>query len=180
MNVWIYVAGSDNRRLLERLLDDLHSKVSFKIVEAHGHDAARPLARKQLLTSHEPVVLVVDADTTDDRKAKMQRRDIEEYMAWGGAGTPYKVLQFVPELEVVFFESPTVLRRVVGKAVDEHVKAAGKLAPRRVLSMLAPGTDESALIDKLRPSDMVALRRHPVIAELRSFVESPFPTQAAG
>ena len=88
--------------------------------------------------------------------------------------------QFVPELEVVLFDSPMVLRSLVGKNVDQHAEAAGKLAPRKVLAMLAPGRDRTTLIDQLRPSDLQELRKHPAMADLRSFVKSPFAVRAAG
>jgi hypothetical protein len=158
----------------------LKPKTSFTVVETRGRDAARPMARKQLLITHEPVVLVVDSDTTDDRRTKVQRRELEEYLAWGAADTPFKVLQFVPELEVVFFDSPSVLRSLVGKSVDKHAEAAGKLAPRKVLAMLVPDRDRLALIDKLRPTDVKELRKHPVIVDLRSFVGSPLSARRAG
>jgi hypothetical protein len=180
MNVWIYVEGPVDQKLLEQLLADLRPGASFKVLAAGGRDAARPMARRKLLTAQEPVVLVVDADTTDDQKARTQLRDIEEYLAWGSAATPHKVSQFVPEMEAVFFDSPAVLKRLIGEDVSEQATAAGKFAPKKVLAMLAHDASASSLIDRLEPTELDALRKHPVVAELRRFVASQFSGKAPG
>jgi len=172
MNSWIFVEGATAQKLLARVLEDLKPRYASRVVQGGGRDAVRPMARRQLLTKREPVALVVDSDTTNERRAKTQRRELEDYLAWGAAGTPFKVVQFIPEIEVVFFDCPSVLYRIVGKKIDTHAQEAGKLAPHRALAMLMPAYEKIAGIDKLRREDVGELRKHPVMVELRQFVEA--------
>ncbi len=178
MKSWIIVEGATDQKLLEKLLADMRPAASFKVVAAQGRDVARPLARKQLITAHEPVVLVVDSDTTDEHRAREEQRGLEDYLAWGAATTPFKVLQFVPEIEVLFFDSPRTLQRLVGTPVDANVAAAGKLAPRKMLEMLTPGRTRSQLIDGLQDGDLQELRENPSIHDLRAFVTETSLLQA--
>lgn len=180
MKMWIFVEGTTDQSLLARLLEDLDPESPFEIVVAGGRNAARPLARQQLMTRHEPVVLVIDADTTDEEHARSQRNDLNDYLDWGAGSIPFKVVQFVPEIEVVFFHDPSVLRSLVGSDVDPRVAEAGAQAPRRILEILAPGRTRDELIAALGPDEIERLREHPIIADLRGFLMPPRQVSAGG
>ena len=180
MSVSIFVEGPTDAALVGRLLADLEPKAQFRIIVAGDRNAARPLARLQLVTRHEPVILIIDSDTTDEESARAQQNDPNDYLAWGASTTPYKVVQFIPEIEVVFFDDPSVLRAIVGREVDPHIRAAGIQAPRRILEMLTQGRDRQRIIDALDDDEIETLRKQPIIADLREFLAPEFPVEASG
>lgn len=164
----VFVEGAADQKLLERLLADLAPTYPFRIIRANGRDAARPLARKHLLTRREPVVLVLDAETMDEQRVAQQQRDLEDYMRWGGMQMPYAVLQFVPEAEVVFFENPGVLQRLLDRTLPLEVVEAGRSAPRKMLGSLDQST--LRLLNQLRDEDLNELRENEVVKTIRDFI----------
>lgn len=174
MTTTVFVEGVFDQLLIQRLLSDLHKQNGLRIKAAGGRDAARPRARKELLVSRQPVALVLDADTTDPTRVQQQQRDLEDYLSWGAQGLPFRVIQFTPELEVVFFNHPEVLTRIFDRKPDEMVILAGQAAPRHVLTQLLQGhkvPDRIDLIKMLTDADLDVLREDRLVAELRSFVE---------
>ncbi|HEX6747906.1 MAG TPA: hypothetical protein VF092_11500 [Longimicrobium sp.] len=170
--ITIFAESITDRRLLERLLADLGPGCAFRVIHADGRDAARPLARTHLAIAHQPVALVMDAETTDTARIMQLQRDLEDYFLWVSQGVPFRVVQFIPEVEVVFFHHPEVLRRFLGDRLDKHAVVAGRFAPRAVLEELLQGSSLTELIERLTEEDLEELRKHETVAELRSFVES--------
>jgi len=174
MTTTVYVEGDTDKSLLEILLEDLRQTRNFNIIACGSRDAARPIARKQLIGTHQPVALVVDADTTDVHRAQSDTRDLLDYLHWGAGSTPFAVMQFVPEIESVFFDCPETLRSLVGHTVDDSWLSVGKNAPKVVLQSLTKHPNSEHWISKLNLSDIDLLRKHPVVAKLREFLEDPF------
>jgi hypothetical protein len=169
----VFAEGETDRALLACLLSDLRPGRELRIVASGGSDAARPLARKQLLLSRDPVALVIDSDTTDAERISQQQRDLEDYLRWGAQGTPFSVVQFVPHIEIIFFDHPVVLRRLLGADVDEHAVFAGKFAPKAVLERLVAGTEVGSpteMLRRLTEQDLAELRRHETVDALRQFI----------
>src|SRR3954465_848280 len=127
--ITVFVEGPSDQVLLSRLVSDLGQEEEIRLVASGGRDAARPLARKQLLVARDPVALVIDSDTTDSMRVAQQQRDLEDYLRWGAQGVGFAVIQFVPEIEVIFFQKPAVLRRALGQELDGSAVIAGKFAP---------------------------------------------------
>ncbi|HET7231041.1 MAG TPA: hypothetical protein VFJ16_13605 [Longimicrobium sp.] len=169
--VTIFVEGTAEQNLLGRLLADLPAAVNVRVVAAGNADDARPRARKELLFHQRPTLLVIDADSVDADRVEQQQRELEAYLAWGGNGLPYQVVQFVPTMEAVFFDAPDVLEHLVGRKVDELMLAAGEIAPKAVLQRIGV-PDVEARLDRLTADDIRKLRGHPAIAAIREFVQA--------
>lgn len=179
----IFVESPFDKQLLDRLLEDLPTPHQFLVHASNGRDAARPVARKYLLVYREPVVFVFDADNRDEAYVRRQQRDYEDYLRWGGHGIPFKVVQFVPELAVIFFEQPGPLERLLGHALDVQSKVAGRFAPMEILrdfcselTMRSP----SDLVTRLSENDLRDLRSGKTIADLRDFVIQESAISQAG
>lgn len=171
--ITVFAEGVTDQVLLTRLLSDLRTEGGVRIVASGGSDAARPLARKQLLVSRDPVALVIDSDTTDPAKVTQQQRELEDYLRWGAQGTPFIVVQFVPQIEIIFFQHPAVLRRLLRTEVDEHAIFAGKFAPKAfVEGLLASSGSEglSGILGRLTDQDVAELRENDTVKRLRTFV----------
>lgn len=169
--VTIFVEGTAEQNLLGRLIADLPAAANVRLIAAGNADDARPRARKELLFHQRPALLVIDADSVDADRVEQQQRELEAYLAWGGNGVPYEVVQFVPTMEAVFFGAPDVLEHLVGRKVDELMLAAGEVAPRAVLERIGV-PDVQACLEKLTEDDIRKLRTHPAIASIREFVQA--------
>ncbi|MBV9109476.1 MAG: hypothetical protein JO306_08735 [Gemmatimonadetes bacterium] len=171
--IGIFVESEMHRRIVERLLADLAAEHCFRVEASSDRDQARPSARSAQVLSRQPVALVVDADTTDASRVAGQQRDLEWYYQWGATVAAFAVVQFVPQIEIIFFDRADVLGRALGGAVNEYVIVAGQFAPRAVLERLLADSqigDIAALVDSLSEHDVDAFREHPTVAALRSFV----------
>jgi len=168
--VTVFVEGPVEESLLTQLLADLPAAGRVRIVAAGGRDDARPRARKELLVQQRPVILVIDADSIDRDIIGEQQRDLEDYFAWGAGGVPYRVLQFVPTVEAIFFDRPEVLEHLLGRKPDDIMLAAGEIAPKAVLQRMGI-TDLRDRVRALSDADLQMLRTHPSIAAIREFVE---------
>jgi hypothetical protein len=169
----IFVESEMHARIVERLLADLAAEHCFWVEPSSSRDSARPSARAAQVLSRQPVAFVADADTTDGARVSSQQRDLEWYFGWGAAAAPFVVVQFVPQIEIVFFAHPGVLAHALGDEVNEYALDAGQFAPRAVLERLLADTDVgsiAALVDRLSERDLAELRSHPSVAALRAFV----------
>jgi hypothetical protein len=128
--IHVVTEGPFDQRLIEVALADLASTGSFGVESYGGRDSGRPVARKHLLRHKDPIVFVIDADTSDPRKVQQQQRDLEDYFAWGGHGLPFRVITFVPEMEIVFFQQTAFLERLLGRSLEPAIKVAGRIAPK--------------------------------------------------
>jgi hypothetical protein len=170
----IFVEGASDRELISRLLRDVAEVGAFRVVAANGRDAARPLARKQLLISRSPVALVTDSDTTDRGRIEEQQEDLEDYLRWVSQGVPFAVIQFVPQIEAVFFRCPRILERISGERLDANALAAAVCAPAAVLQNLFGHRADliAAILPHLTEEDVAALRTHGSVRKLRQFVRN--------
>lgn len=169
--VTIFVEGPAEQTLLERLLADLPAAANVRVVAAGSADDARPRTRKELLVHQRPALLVIDADSVDSDRVEQQQRELEAYLAWGGNGVPYEVVQFVPTMEALFFDAPDVLEHLVGRKVDELMLAAGEIAPKAVLQRIGVANVQDRF-GHLTEDDIRTLRVHPTIAVIREFVQT--------
>jgi hypothetical protein len=173
MKLSIIVESSFHQQLLGRLLADLPQADSFRIGAGDGRDGARPVARKRILVDGEIIVFVMDAATSDEHRVLEQQNDYEYYFSWGGRGLPFKVVQFVPEIEVVFFEAPGPLERMLGGSLASEIKIAGRFAPRELLKTMFPKLgvkDRMELVERLNDDDLKQFRSHKTVADLREFI----------
>ncbi len=87
---------------------------------------------------------------------------------------PFRVIVAVPELEILFFKRPQLLKRVYGKSVTALVTELGQVSPRRALQKLDPDLSYEHLRFKILramdDADINALRTTAVIKELLSFL----------
>jgi hypothetical protein len=173
--ITVVTEGPFHERLLTLLLADVAGRCSVQVIAGGNRDAARPLARQESLQTRQPVAFVIDADTEDAGRVTQQQRDLDYYFAWGGNGQAILVVQFVPSIEIIFFERPRVLERLIGRRLDPAVMVAGEIAPRAVLDRAMPELGERKLADRLHeltPDDLRELRTHPAVASIRHFVEA--------
>ncbi len=79
----------------------------------------------------------MDADTLSPQ-LRQERRSLA-VLALGGFAAPglFEVFAFVPEIEVVFFEAPRVLDRIIGDSVSREMLEEGRQAPKKTLDRVS-------------------------------------------
>jgi hypothetical protein len=175
MNVNVLTEGNFDGLLLAKLIAEEEGRDDVEIKVVGGKSSLYSVARTLLAVRRKPVAVVFDAHTPEPDAALERQREAEDVIGDVAGGVPFRVLVAVPELEVLFFQRPELLRRVFGEAINEHVMELAQLSPRRALQKLAPDKPyESIRIDVLRamdPSDVQALRNEsPLIQDLLSFI----------
>lgn len=180
--IYIVTEGPFDQKLVEVVLRDLYAPELFVIKAYGGKNNARPTARKHLLQHKSPVIFIIDADTSDPDKAKEEQEDLEYYFGMGGQSMPFQVTTFVPTIEVVFFEKPVVIERLLGRPLDRATKIAGRVAPKEILESLLPELKlrtRADIIERLTEEDLREIRSQQQMAAIRQFIECQSPVKMA-
>ncbi len=142
------------RLLLERAL-----RTEPDFYSGRGQMTLGKLARNILVHEGGPVLVVMDTHTTHPERAQEDRGMTRFAISQLADESTFDVHAFVPEMEVIFFEAPCVLRRRLGRAVAGMELELGLLAPRRQMDRLLgeAGTDRQAFYRALDDADLDAL-----------------------
>lgn len=173
MRIVIVVEGETDRRVLERVLDDLREQVRFEFLVANGRDAGRPIALRLLLSPQTAVALVYDADTTDQDRVRAEQQALESYFRRSVGQNQFLVQPFVPELEGIFFEVPDALQSALHSQIDSERRVAAIYAPKKVLTELLSSAkihDVVELLENFTANDLKNLRQVQALQTIRKFV----------
>jgi hypothetical protein len=176
MTCRLVVEGEFDAQLLQRILEANQAR-DFSISAAGGKSTAASFAMSILASRREPVALVLDADTSDQRAVEEQERIYYDLLRSISRTTPFKIFSAVPALEVVLFSDREILSKIAGVPVsDLHVRDAEN-RPRQVLNaLLKKGGAQGNPILLLQHIDGEAGRRlakHPLLKSIISFVKKP-------
>jgi hypothetical protein len=126
----------------------------MRFYASQGKVSAVTVGRNILVHEGGPVLLAIDSDTLD-----IERQREDEATALAAIEVAYatdfitmqplfKVFTFRPCIEVVFFEAPKALERLLEKQVDERTIEEGRARPKQLLQELY-GAKESFWLEKL-------------------------------
>jgi hypothetical protein len=161
--------------LISRILSD-EEKSDIEIRAVGGLSSIYSVARTFLASRRTPVVLVLDADSPEPAVASQRRQMAEEVVGDVASGVPYKVIVAVPEMEILLFRRPELLRRLFGEALTDHVVELAQYSTRGALQKLAPGELYDALrrriLRAMTADDFRDLHQSDLIQELIGFLQS--------
>jgi hypothetical protein len=152
----IVVEGRTDAQIIRAIVGkDLAGSLRF--FASGGRTSLATMGRNILVHEGGPVLVVMDADTTNQRLVDDQKS--LTYLAMSGvAPTGYsglsdrvKVFAFVPEIEVIFFEVPQVLESILGKPVSEEQVQEGVLTPKTALAKILGASQVLTLAAGLTP-----------------------------
>jgi hypothetical protein len=113
-----------------------------RVFAAQGRTSLVTVARNLFFHEGGPVLIVMDADTTtahmvEEQKA-LTRSAVESLIpgSMNGRDRGVEVFAFVPDIEVIFFEAPLALERLLGERVPPAAVEEGLLIPRKTLAAL--------------------------------------------
>ena len=113
-----------------------------RVFAAQGRTSLVTVARNLFFHEGGPVLIVMDSDTTtahmvEEQKA-LTRAAVESLIpgSMTGVDRGVVVFAFVPEIEVIFFEAPPALERLLGEPVLPAAVDEGLLIPHKTLAAL--------------------------------------------
>jgi hypothetical protein len=169
--VHVVVEGELDAILMKRLLEDL-TAVTITYYTANGKNAARPLARKIQLDTHQPVIFIADSDDPDPQRSHEQRRSYQSYFRMSSDGVPFHVALIVPSVEVLFLRNPELVSNVSGRGFDRDVEALARYAPKQALATLFGGQRPNLTewVHRIDERDLRLLREESEVREIRQFL----------
>jgi hypothetical protein len=170
-----------------------------------GRVSLATVGRNILVDDGGPVLVVMDSDT-HDRHQSQERLAMARYVMGAvnttvsGYITPsgplgsisvgslgrFQVFAFVPQIEIVFFEAPPALERILKVRLPQETVEEGLLSPKQTLKKLLKesGSDYQAMVSALDPpaaqeiaagKQATALRKS-IDALLAAQIEQTLPT----
>jgi hypothetical protein len=131
----IVVEGQTDANILRAILgDELKSKTRF--FSGQGKMGALTVGRNLLVHEGGPVLMVIDSDTLSTEQSEEEEALAGYALASVAFGAIFGVFTFKPEIEVVFFEAPRGLERLLGKTIPPETVREGLFIPRQTLEKL--------------------------------------------
>lgn len=172
-NIYVIVEGPREIRFLSRLLPNpMVEQVTF--VNGRGSYGAESLARSVAATKSVPVVLLMDADTTDSTLIAQRRQDVNYLIRQTSSGSPFQLLLAVPTIETVLFADRALLEGLIDRQLTDLEWHLGQQQPRDLLeTVTGNGTIFiDRLLERLSEEQVGVLRQHPLIQALMGAVEA--------
>lgn len=131
--LYIVTEGDFDKDLIEILVPEQYQE-KVSVLSAGGYSAALSMARSILSARHKAkTILVVDADTVDEKDAEEREDFIRSYMHRISADNRFAILLQKPEIEAVFFEDKSALENLTGKAYTDLEFHLAKDNPKKNL-----------------------------------------------
>lgn len=168
---YLVVEGETDEVILKRVLpEELTEDVQCFVSGDKG--SASSAAASIVIAKRKPVAVVVDADTDEPQMISERDRFLRFYIGRVAAGVRFDVFIAVPQIEIVFFEDRALAERLAGRALTDPEWELARVRPHRAMERLLHdrGQSLSELLDGLAPSDLDAMRAHPLIAGLSEFL----------
>lgn len=169
---YVIVEGVFDKFLLERILPE-EILAHNKIIVGNGDNLALSKARSLLIAADLPVVLIVDADSTEPATIEEKRDFMVQSLRQFSESDHFKVVLAVPELEIIFFSSRAMIEEVIqGQITDQQWESAQYRPKKTLRDILQTENIQSTLADLLTPVVINKLRKtdfvHDVINSCRA------------
>lgn len=162
------------RRLMTRTLS-----VDPRFYSGDGRRALGTMGRSILVHEGGPVFVVKDARTVDVESAEEIRGMARMVLGYIAHEDDYDVFAFMPQLEVVFFEAPSVLRRYVPEIHDLELELGQFNSAAMLERLLArAGHTVESFYRQLDDCDLDALLAGPQLSACMAAADALFTRSA--
>jgi len=178
----IVVEGQTDANILRTILgDELKSKTRF--FSGQGKMGVSTIGRNLLVHEGGPVLVIMDSDTLSTEQSQEEEALAIYALASVASGAIFGVFMFKPEIEVVFFQAPRVLERLLGKPIPPETVREGLLIPKQTVEKLlrevGPRRDYLSFVSNINPEAGAELAKGQqaaaLIERVRSMVTPPVP-----
>ena len=177
----IAVEGTSDVILLRRLLTCPNGG-RFRFFAGQGQMSLASLGRNILFDIGGPLLVVENADTLNASKADEMRGLTRAAIRLVTSDDPFTVFAFLPELEVILFESPDVLlQRFGAETVNPIVIERGHYKPKAALEdvLKTSGVSIKEFFKSLTTEEIEDLRRGDQCRGLTAAFESLMATASS-
>lgn len=162
---YLVVEGPADIRVLTSLLPK-HVLEGVRLMDGRGKYGAESLARSLAATKDVPVVLLIDADTSDEALIAQKRQDLTYLIHQVSAGAPFEVLQAIPEIETIFFADRALLEQLIERKLTDLEWQLGQRQPRELLQAVAGDEFVERALERLSQNQVELLLQHPLLMSL--------------
>ncbi|MFG6099804.1 hypothetical protein SPB21_31465 [Leptothoe sp. ISB3NOV94-8A] len=168
---YIVVEGPSDAEILRALLDETLLE-DVKFINGEGKYGAETMARSLLLDRYLPVLLVIDADTSNSDAIHSYQQDLEFLTRSAAVGTPYKILQAIPTIEAVFLQDRPLFEQLIGRQFTDLEWQLGQKQPRELLNQHPEGAIQfiQTTLSQLTEQTRQTLRQHSLIQDITTFL----------
>jgi hypothetical protein len=165
--------------LLNRVIQRALS-IKARFFTGDGLISLASLARNILVHDGGPVFVVMDAETTNGDMVAEACAMTRMALGHVSSDDAFDVHAFVPQLEVVFFEAPHLLRRRLDAHVHDLELELGRFSPAQTLNVLLArsGRDLESFVRELDDCDLDALLAGPQLSRFISAADALFSSTA--
>jgi hypothetical protein len=122
--------------LIIRALLNKELTTGMRFFAAQGRESLVTLGRNLLVHEGDPVFMVMDVATAELPIRDAMVAEAMRALSTIGAPGTFQVFVFTPEIEIVFFEAPDALQRVLGTTLPPPTLKEGQVKPKPVLNRL--------------------------------------------
>ncbi|MCI5218258.1 MAG: hypothetical protein D3914_03460 [Candidatus Electrothrix sp. LOE2] len=170
---YVIVEGVLDKFLLERILPEEFTACN-KIIVGNGDNLALSKARSLLVASDLPVVLIVDSDSTEHTSIEEKRDFMVQSLQQFSQPDHFQVVLAVPELEIIFFSSRTMIEELVRGPITDQQWESAHYRPKRILrDILQTENIQSSLADLLTPTIIEKLRETSFVQDIINSFRAP-------
>jgi hypothetical protein len=131
----IVVEGPTDAELLRKILPK-KDLAGTRFFAAQGRISLSTVARNIVVHEGSPTLVVMDADQARPSAAEEARLHAKAVIQHVSGHVPVDVFAFAPMIEIVFFEAPEFLARILGRKRSEIVQFLDTASPKRALATL--------------------------------------------
>jgi hypothetical protein len=171
----VVVEGKTDALILRAILrKEVTERLRF--FAGQGQLSLATLGRNLLVHEGGPVLIVMNSDTLNQQLADELQSMTRLAVSGVAQGGSCQVLTFVPTIEVISFEAPQALARLLGKAVSAEKVKEGLLVPKETLMELLgdekPKVDYLAFVQSIDTQSARILASGKQARELEQTIES--------
>jgi 5S rRNA maturation endonuclease (ribonuclease M5) len=166
MTAYLVVEGERDSQLLSRVLsDEIRSRI--EVVVAGGKSSIRSTARTLAASRRQPVIALLDADTTYPQLIDEQQSTIESVIKSASITNLVTVILAIPTIESLFFEDSSWLARVLDTPISDAHAVLGRFQPHEALKQIT-GSDDAvnAILNRATPSHLEQLRTTTLVRQI--------------
>lgn len=175
IKAYLVCESSYDEKLLGHLLSEKFQNNNVVTVSG-GKFGAPSLARSLAVRRQLPVIILVNAETTDQDKIVQKKLEIQAMIDDVAAHLPLKVSVATPTLEAIFFQDTKMLSRILGIEISDDMVTEAKDQPKKVLGKAIAQSEiienQEQLVECLTKNDIEILCTVPVVKKVIDFFES--------
>ncbi|MGB1204545.1 MAG: hypothetical protein ACPG5B_02795 [Chitinophagales bacterium] len=170
-NAVLLVEGQQEFLFFEKILP---KEVLRKILIVVANGNSYMLSKAMSIVSYwgVKVIIVADAETTDDLRVIEKRDFIESMLRRVTTNDMFKVVLIKPTLEALFFRKTNIIEKMLGRKLTEVEQERAKYNPKENLNNLFDITDAKAFFRNIDCEIMEEIRNLEEIQEIMTFIEA--------